>query len=143
MIDSRRELRAGQGEIANHVIDEFVAGRICRRDLLRRGAVVGISVPVLSGILAACGSSSTSSKPSGGGGTSAAGANATINAGIVTPSGDINPVTVADQGGLDMLAQTGEYLALSDQTLTLKPVLATSWSSNTTPMCGHSRSGRA
>jgi len=124
------DLRAGQGEIANHVIDEFVAGRISRRDLLRRGAVVGISLPVLSGILAACGGSSTSSKPSGGGGTSAAGANATIKAGIITPSGDINPVTVADQGGLDMLAQTGEYLALSDQTLTLKPVLATSWSSN-------------
>ncbi|HET7018487.1 MAG TPA: ABC transporter substrate-binding protein [Streptosporangiaceae bacterium] len=123
------ELRAGQGEIANHVIDEFVAGRISRRDLLRRGAVVGISIPVLSGILAACGGTSTSSKPTGGG-SGAPGANASIKAGIITPSGDINPVTVADQGGLDMLAQTGEYLALSDQTLTLKPVLATSWTPN-------------
>jgi peptide/nickel transport system substrate-binding protein len=124
------ELRAGQGEIANHVIDEFVAGRISRRDLLRRGAVVGISVPVLSGILAACGGSSTSSKTTGGGNSGAAGSGATIRAGIITPSSDINPVTVADQGGLDMLAQTGEYLALSDQTLSLKPVLATSWTSN-------------
>jgi peptide/nickel transport system substrate-binding protein len=59
-----------------------------------------------------------------------AGANATIKAGTITPAGAINPLTVADQGGLDMLAQTGEYLCLSDQTLTLKPVLATSWSSN-------------
>ena len=41
-------------------------------------------------------------------------------------------MTVADQGGLDMLAQTGEYLCLSTQTLTLKPVLATSWSANST-----------
>ena len=49
-----------------------------------------------------------------------------IKAGIVTPTGAINPVTVADQGGLDMLAQTGEYLCLSGQTLTLQPVLATS-----------------
>ena len=48
------------------------------------------------------------------------------------PTGAINPVTVADQGGLDMLAQTGEYLCLSDQTLTLKPVLATSWTPNST-----------
>ena len=55
-----------------------------------------------------------------------------IKAGIVTPTGAINPVTVADQGGLDMLAQTGEYLCLSTQTLTLKPVLATSWSANST-----------
>ena len=125
------ELRAGQGEIANHVIDEFVAGRLSRRDLLRRGALVGISVPVLGGIIAACGGSSSSSAPKSGN-TSAAGANATIKAGIITPTGAIDPVTVADQGGLDMLAQTGEYLCLSDQTLTLKPVLATSWSSNPT-----------
>ncbi len=121
-------LRDGQGEIASHVIDEYVAGRLTRRDLLRRGAVVGISLPVLSAVIAACGgSSSPSASPSGPGG---AGSNATIRAGILTPAGSINPVTVADQGGLDMLAQTGEYLCLSDQTLTLKPVLATSWSSN-------------
>ena len=55
-----------------------------------------------------------------------------IKAGITTPAAAINPMTVADQGGLDMLAQTGEYLVLSDQTLTLKPVLATSWSPNST-----------
>ena len=40
-------LRQGQGEIANHVIDEYAAGRLSRRDFLRRGAVVGISLPVL------------------------------------------------------------------------------------------------
>ena len=44
----------------------------------------------------------------------------------------INPLTVADQGGLDMLAQTGEYLTLSDQELNLHPVLATSWTPNAT-----------
>jgi len=41
-------------------------------------------------------------------------------------------VALADQGGLDMLGQTGEYLCLSTQTLTLTPVLATSWSANST-----------
>ncbi len=123
-------LREGQGEIANHVIDEFVAGRLSRRDLLRRGALVGISVPVLSGIIAAC---SSSPAPSGGGsGGGKGGANATIRAGILTPTGAINPVTVADQGGLDMLGQTGEYLVLSTQTLTPKAVLAESWSPNST-----------
>jgi len=53
-----------------------------------------------------------------------------IKAGITTPASAINPVTVADQGGLDMLAQTGEYLILSGQKLDLKPVLATSWTPN-------------
>jgi peptide/nickel transport system substrate-binding protein len=128
--DPLSQLRAGQNEIANHVIDEFVAGRLSRRELLRRGALVGISAPVLGGILAACGSSSPSSSSSSGAGAGKPGA--TINVGIITPAGAINPLTVADQGGLDMLGQTGEYLAFSDQTLKLKPQLATSWSSNST-----------
>jgi peptide/nickel transport system substrate-binding protein len=121
-------LRADQTEIGNHVIDEFVAGHINRRGFLRAGALVGISAPVLSAVLAACGSSSPGSKTSAG----TAASSATIKVGIVTPAAAINPVTVADQGGLDMLAQTGEYLCLSDQTLTLRPVLATSWTSNST-----------
>ena len=54
-------LRQGQGEIANHIIDEFAAGRLSRRDFIRRGTVVGISVPLLGSILAACSSSSSSS----------------------------------------------------------------------------------
>ena len=127
--------RRGQGEIANHVIDEFAAGRLSRREFIRRGTVVGISIPVIDTILTACGSSpsstSSSTSASGSGNSSAAGkAGATINAGIVVPTASINPLTVADQGGLDMLAQTGEYLALSDQSLNLHPVLATSWKAN-------------
>ena len=135
-IDHRRlsRLREDQSDVANHVIDEFAAGRLTRRDFVRRASVVGISVPVLGSILAACGSSSSTSAKSGSSASStAAGApGATIKAGITTPTAAINPVTVADQGGLDMLAQTGEYLCLSTQTLTLKPVLATSWTPNAT-----------
>jgi peptide/nickel transport system substrate-binding protein len=125
-------LRQDQGEIANHIIDEFAAGRLSRRDFIRRATVVGISVPALGSILAACGSSSSSSTSSSPGSSSSAkGApGAVIKAGIVTPTAAINPVTVADQGGLDMLAQTGEYLCLSGQGLTLQPVLATSWTPN-------------
>jgi peptide/nickel transport system substrate-binding protein len=133
-IDHRRlgQLRQDQGEIANHIIDEFAAGRLSRRDFIRRGTVVGISVPLLGSILAACGSSGSSSAPAGGSSSAAGKAGAVIKAGIVTPTGAINPVTVQDQGGLDMLAQTGEYLCLSGQTLNLKPVLATSWTPNST-----------
>jgi peptide/nickel transport system substrate-binding protein len=131
MPDNNRldHLRHGQGEIANHIIDEFTAGRLSRRDFIRRGTVVGLSVPLLGSVLAACGAStpSTGSSPSGGGK-----AGAVINAGIVTPTGSINPLTVADQGGLDMLGQTGEYLCLSGQKLNLVAVLATSWSANST-----------
>jgi len=135
-IDHRRlgRLRQDQGEIANHIIDEFAAGRLSRRDFIRRATVVGISVPVLGSILAACGSSSSSSTSSSSSSSASAtgAAGAVIRVGIVTPTASINPVTVADQGGLDMLAQTGEYLCLSGQTLSLTPVLATSWTPNST-----------
>src|SRR6202167_5540975 len=97
-----------------------------RRDFIRRGSVVGISLPLLGAIVSACGSTGSSSSPS----SSAGKSGATIKVGIVTPTAAINPLTVADQGGLDMLAQTGEYLCLSTQTLVLKPVLAESWSAN-------------
>jgi peptide/nickel transport system substrate-binding protein len=139
-------LRSGRGEIANHVIDEFAAGRLSRRDFVRRGTVIGLSVPLLGSILAACSSSSSSSSSSASSSSSSSSAatstsptaaasgtpGGVIKVGVVTPTADINPVTVADQGGLDMLGQTGEYLTLSTQTLTLQPVLATSWSANST-----------
>jgi peptide/nickel transport system substrate-binding protein len=134
--DHRRldRLRAGQGAVGNHVIDEFAAGRLSRREFIRRGTVVGISLPVLGAIISACGSNGSgggTSPTTGSGGSAPAGkAGATIKAGIITPSSAVNPLTVADQGGLDMLGQTGEYLTFSDQQLKLQPVLAESWSSN-------------
>ena len=54
-------LRQGRSELENHYIDELVAGRLSRRDFLRRGSMVGLSVPLLGAILSACGSSGSSS----------------------------------------------------------------------------------
>jgi peptide/nickel transport system substrate-binding protein len=133
--DRLDRLREGQTELANHVIDEFAAGRLSRRDLLRKGSIIGLSAPLLGGVLAACGSSGSSASgtsTSGSGAAPAGKAGATIRVGIITPTAAINPLTIADQGGLDMLGQTGEYLCLSDQQLKLQPVLATSWTSNST-----------
>ncbi len=134
-MDHRRadSLRRSSGELENHLLDEHVAGHISRRELLRRGAVLGMSVPVLTSVLGSelagattrpvsAPSRSPRSPRSAGGGT--------VRVGIIVPAGAINPLTVADQGGLDMLAQTGEYLCLSTQQLELKPVLATTWSAN-------------
>jgi peptide/nickel transport system substrate-binding protein len=129
-MDNKRldHLRASQTELGNHVIDEFAAGRISRRDFLRRGTVVGISLPILGAVVSACGSSSPSQPSPTTTPTGKAGA--TIKAAIIVPAASINPLTVADQGGLDMLGQTGEYLTFSDQHLHLVPQLATKWSSN-------------
>jgi len=128
--DHRRldQVRQRSTEVENHLIDELVAGRLTRRDFLRRGTIIGLSLPVLGTVLAACGSSSTPSNTASGGARGKPGA--TIRAGILVPTGAIDPITIADQGGQDMISQTGEYLCLADQQLVLRPVLATSWKPN-------------
>jgi peptide/nickel transport system substrate-binding protein len=122
-------IRRGSSELEASFIDEFAAGRLSRREFVRRGAVVGLSMPLMTAIIAACGGANSTSTASGGA-SGPAKPGGTIRAGIVTPTGAINPVTVADQGGLDMLGQTGEYLAISSSSLQLVPVLAESWSPN-------------
>ena len=54
-----------QHEYADHLVREVVAGRMTRRELLMRAAVVGLSATAVGQILAACGGASTSSTSSG------------------------------------------------------------------------------
>jgi peptide/nickel transport system substrate-binding protein len=122
------DLRQGRGPVQEHVIDEFVAGRLSRRDFLRRGTMMGMSVSLLGGIVAACGNSGTSSSSSGPTATGKAGA--TIKAGLLVPAAAINPITIADQGGLELIGNVGEFLVFTDQQLNYHPWLATSWSPN-------------
>ena len=121
-------LRRGRGPVQEHVIDEFLAGHLSRRDFIRRGTMMGISATALGGILAAC--SSSSSSPASSGSTPQGKAGATINAGILVPAAAINPITIADQGGLELIGNVGEFLVFTDTNLNYHPWLATSWSPN-------------
>ena len=128
--ESQRRLdgiRARRTELENNAIDELLAGRISRREFVRAGSVLGLSLPVLGAILAACsGGTSTSSSA---GGTIKKGGR--LNIGHQTPSGPMDPILTADLGRLTILGLAGEYLAFSDKDLKLRPVLAESWSPNT------------
>jgi peptide/nickel transport system substrate-binding protein len=121
-------LRRGRGPIQEHVIDEFLAGNLSRRDFLKKGTAFGLSLPVLGGILEANGLPGLRRRPATA--PSARASSATIRAGIIVPASAINPITIADQGGLELLGNVGEFLVLADQTLGYKPWLAESWSSN-------------
>jgi peptide/nickel transport system substrate-binding protein len=127
--ESQRRLdgiRARRSELENNVIDELLAGNISRREFVRAGSVIGMSLPVLAAILAACsGGTSTSTGTSSGvkkGGR--------LNIGHDTPSGPMDPLLTADLGRLTIIGLAGEYLAFSDKDLKLRPVLAESWSPN-------------
>jgi peptide/nickel transport system substrate-binding protein len=122
MSDSRIDaIRRRCSEIENDLIDELVAGRIDRRAFLRHGTVLGLSAPLLLGVLG------ETALPRA---AQAAESSATVRVAQTVPAGAIDPVTVADSGGLIMLCQTGEYLTLSGGDLRLRPVLAESWKPN-------------
>ena len=131
--DELDRLRSERTELENHYIDELVSGHMDRRDFLRRGSMIGMSMPLLGAILAACGgSSSSSSATSGSGATPSSGKKGgTLRVAGVTPAAAINPLTVSDAGGLLMLNQTGEFLIFdSNLKLALQPMLALSWKPN-------------
>ncbi len=132
--DPRRldAIRDARSELENHYIDELVAGRLSRRQFMRKGAVLGMSTGLMGAILAACGganktgSSGTSSASS----TSSAAATkgGTLRLATEVPAAAINPLSIADPGGLCLIAQTGEFLTFdNNQALTLQPMLATKW----------------
>lgn len=101
---------------------------------MSRGSVLGLSATTMGAILAACGNANSSSSSSGAAGASAGSsgkAGGTLKLAQQTPAASMNPLTVADAGGLNLLAQTGEYLVFdSNATLKLEPMLATLWSPN-------------
>ena len=143
-------IRRQASPIENHIIDEYAAGKITRRDFIRRGTIVGMSFSVLGFVATACatddatttlgGAVTTAGGPATTGGpgttgatgtTGAAGAG-TIRAAMITPAGAIDPVLTNDEGRLAILGQTAQYLAFSDAELMLIPVLAESWEPNET-----------
>jgi len=138
--DPRRldAIRDDRSELENHYIDELVAGRLSRRQFVRKGAVLGMSTTLMGAILTACGNanSSSSSSTSSSGAASASSSSAsgapvkggTLKLASTAPAAAINPLTIADAGGLCMLAQTGEFLTFdNNMALQLQPMLATSW----------------
>ena len=133
-MDPRQErldaVRATSTELENHLIDELRAGKIGRREFVRRGGIIGMSIPVLGFIASACGVSTEdleskdkpqTAKPKPGG---------TLRVGQQEPPGALDPVAVNSQAGLTILGQTGEFLIWSDRELNPEPRLAESWKPN-------------
>jgi peptide/nickel transport system substrate-binding protein len=120
-------LRRSGTEYESSLIEGAFRGRVSRRELLRHGSVLGLSLPMLERISLAVGFGATAMiRPA----SAAPGGTLKIASG--TPSTAIDPVIVPDSYGLAMLQQTGEYLAIDGPDLVLRPCLATSWSPNAT-----------
>ncbi len=112
--------RSAAGELGQHALDEFAAGRLTRRELLRYAGAIGLSLA--GGGLFAAPRAHAESSPKG--------ANATIRVAHLMPGGAVDPLTVTDAGGLSLLNQTGEFLINDDEHSQLQPALALSWQPN-------------
>ncbi len=128
------------------LIEHYAAGKISRRNFLKRGAIIGLSAPVMGAVIAACGSdddgnggvatdetpADTEETPDAG--TESTGAQGgTLRAAI--QAGDANsgldPLNMLDLGTYNVLSQSFEYLVgLGDDGNIAPTALSTGWSPN-------------
>jgi peptide/nickel transport system substrate-binding protein len=126
-------LRAGSSELESHYIDELIADRVSRRQFIRSASTIGMSVPLMGVILAACGgtNNSPSRSPSTGASRATPTKGGTLRIAVTGPTAAVNPLTVADSGGAMMLAQVGEFLLFHNNLKdVLQPQLAVSYRPN-------------
>jgi peptide/nickel transport system substrate-binding protein len=126
-------IRAQRSELENHIIDEYRSGYIGRREFIRRGAGVGMSLPLVGFLASACGSGDEDGGGTEGGTPAQSGdvtPGGTLKTGLQAPGSDLDPIVVNNQGALAVLGQSGEFLIYSDRELKPIPRLAESWEPN-------------
>jgi peptide/nickel transport system substrate-binding protein len=141
------QTRSSVGPIELDLIESYAQGKVSRRNFVRRGTMIGLSVPVMGGIIAACGGSDSDSAPvtdaaSGETGstdpqtTEAAAPPAVggeITAGIQTgdATSGLDPVNMLDLGTYAVVSQAFEYLVgLGEDGNIAATALATEWQPN-------------
>jgi len=145
-------VRRDVGPVHLDLVESYAQGRITRRQFARRAAVLGLSLPFVSTVIAACGGDDdeTSSSGTGATGTSPPGTAATTGsaagtegtAGAGTPGGTIrigaqvpgalDPIQMQDLGAYGLIAQSFEFLATLGDDGMIAPGLAESWEPNET-----------
>jgi len=123
------------------VVEAYASGRITRRQFIQRASVIGLSLPAIGAVIAACGPGTASVAPPASAGSAAPGSapasapavtGGTIRCAIQKPV-KIDPVAMEDLGGYGIVAQSFEFLCTQ---LTvgdpggLAPGLAESWLPN-------------
>lgn len=118
------------------LVEHFAQGKITRRQFINRATVIGLSLPAIGAVIAACSSTppaatSAGSAPAGSAGASAPVATGgTIRVATQRPV-KIDPVQMQDLSGYGMVAQSFEYLCtLSSDGSDIDKGLATEWKPN-------------
>ncbi len=123
------------------VVESFVRGRLSRREFIKRGTVVGLSMASISAILIACDTPPAGSAPpaaSASPGASASGpagspgvTGGTIRVAVQRPAATLDPIAMQDLAAYGLTSQCFEFLATLDPaTSDIGPGLATEWTPN-------------
>src|SRR5437868_11702276 len=95
-----------QHELGRHLREELLAGRLSRREFLRRATVLGLSAGTIAGLLAGAGGGSARAQtppPKRGG---------TLRVALVPPTAAVDPVTMFRAGALPLGPQEAESLVV-------------------------------
>ena len=136
--------RRSGGPIEADLIEAYVQGKINRRNFVKRGAIIGLSMPMMGAVIAACGGSDDDASPStdasgsaapatDGGGTGSGATGGDVTAGIQTgdATSGLDPVNMLDLGTYAVVSQSFEYLVgLGEDGNIAASALATEWSPN-------------
>jgi peptide/nickel transport system substrate-binding protein len=140
-------------ETGEGFFETAMTSRLTRRSLARRAAIMGVSVPAVAALIAACGSDDDESVTTAAPGDTAAagvttGASAapgettapdgtdapatsggTIRVAAQKPAGPLDPIAMVDLGSYGVIAQCFEYLCTIAES-DIGPGLATEWTPN-------------
>ena len=129
--------RRNVGPVQLDLIESYAQGRIRRRDFLKRGMIVGLSMPVMGSIIAACGGDdegdggTAEGTDSDGGGGGATGGNLVVAIQQGDANSGLDPVAMLDLGTYAAISQSFEYLVgVGDDGNISDNALATSWEPN-------------
>jgi peptide/nickel transport system substrate-binding protein len=115
-------LRSLSGDVWNVAVDEFAAGFIKRRDLLKYAMLVGLTGFATSQGIGLSGQARAAAGKPGG----------TVRVGLDQPTAAIDPILVTDPASIALISQVGDYLLLDDPKEGLLPRLAVSWEADET-----------
>src|SRR5438067_3513200 len=115
------EFRRNAGELENDLVDEYKAGNLTRRELIQRGSVLGLSLPMLALLAGKAGAAPGPRQLARRSGR-------TLKVGSPSADGSLEPPLLQSLGALAVSHMAGEQLAFADKNSVLRPQLATSWS---------------
>ena len=139
------EVRRTTTPLQLDVVESFARGRISRREFVKRGVVIGLSMSSISAVIAACGGAATpapaASTGTGGGSSAAPGNSAVAPSAAVKTGGSIkvacqrpvklDTIAMQDLASYGITAQSFEFLCtLAPDATNIAPGLAEKWTPN-------------